>query len=94
METKIRKRNDELLKGIFEENFHEMLKFLYPNAAEIFDFDEGFSFLDKELFQIIPDRKKQKSKRIADLLVKTKLKNKKEKWIIVHMLFLPVKNHC
>jgi hypothetical protein len=79
-----RKQNDELLKGVFEENVQDFLHFMYPNAKEIFDFDRGFSFKNKELFKIIPDRERSDGKRIADLLAKVYLRDGTEKWIMVH----------
>ena len=37
------KKNDELLKGIFEDNFPDFLRFIYPDADKIFDFDRGLT---------------------------------------------------
>lgn len=51
-----RKKNDELLKGAFKENFPDFLRFVYPDADEVIDFDKEIEFMDKELFVIIPDR--------------------------------------
>ena len=82
--SKPHRRNDELLKGAFEENFQDFLRFLYPDAYRIFDFDRGFQFMDKELLEIVPNRDKKKGKRVADLLAKVYLKDGSEKWILVH----------
>jgi hypothetical protein len=81
---KPRKQNDELLKGAFEEWFAEFLRFLYPQADSLFDFARGLTFMDKELFAIIPERERAKGKRVADLLVKVYLKDGTEKWILLH----------
>ncbi|MFB5946606.1 hypothetical protein [Albibacterium profundi] len=81
---KPRRQNDELLKGAFEENFQDFLRFLYPDADTIFDLERGFQFMDKELLEIIPNREKKKGKRIADLLAKVYLKDGSEKWILIH----------
>lgn len=78
------RQNDELLKGAFEENFEDFLRFLYPDAEGVFDFDRGFQFMDKELLEIVPNRDKKKGKRVADLLAKVFLKDGSEKWILVH----------
>lgn len=78
------KQNDELLKGAFEENFPDFLRFLYPNADGLFDFARDLTFMDKELLAIIPERERKKGKRIADLLVKVFLKDGTEKWILLH----------
>lgn len=79
-----RKQNDELLKGAFEENFIDFLRFLYPNADDIFDFSRAIEFMDKELLAIIPDRERKKGKRIADLLAKVYLKDRTEKYIMLN----------
>jgi len=78
------KQNDKLLKGVFEEWFVEFLRFLYPNAGDLFDFSRGLTMMDKELLSIIPDRERKKGKRVADLLVKVYLKDGTEKWILLH----------
>ncbi len=81
---KLRKQNDELLKGAFEDWFVEFLRFLYPQADDLFDFARGLTFMDKELYAIIPERERRKGKRVADLLVKIYLKDGTEKWILLH----------
>ncbi|SEL30886.1 hypothetical protein SAMN05421740_104217 [Parapedobacter koreensis] len=78
------KRSDELLKGAFEENFPDFLRFLYPDADRLFDFDRGLTFMDKELLEIIPDRERTKGKRVADLLVKVYLKDGSEQHILLN----------
>lgn len=78
------KQNDELLKGAFEENFVDFLRFLYPDADDIFDFSKGIQFMDKELMSIVPDRDRKKGKRIADLLAKVFLKNGTAKHIMLN----------
>lgn len=78
------KKNDELLKAIFEDNFPDFLRFMYAEAEDIFDLGRGLTFMDKELLEIIPDRERKKGKRVADLLVKVFLKDGREKWILVH----------
>ncbi|MDX3916922.1 MAG: hypothetical protein QHC79_25495 [Pseudosphingobacterium sp.] len=79
-----RKKNDELLKGAFEEWFPEFLRFLYPAADDLFDFEKGLTFKDKELLAIIPDRERRTGKRVADLLVKVFLKDGSEKYILLN----------
>lgn len=82
---KPRKKNDELLKGAFEDNFPDFLRFVYPDAEEILDFEKGIEFMDKELHAIIPDRERKKDKRVADLLAKLYLKDGTEKWILLNV---------
>lgn len=79
-----RKQNDWLLKGAFEENFQDFLRFIYPDADELFEFSKGLTFMDKELNVIIPHRERRKGGREADLLVKVWLKDGSEKWILLH----------
>ncbi|MBE8722152.1 RpnC/YadD family protein [Sphingobacterium pedocola] len=78
------KQNDELLKGAFEENFPDFLRFLYQDADVIFDLSRKIEFMDKELLAIVPDRERKKGKRVADLLAKVFLKDGTEKRILVH----------
>src|SRR5690606_2548522 len=78
------KKNDELLKGIFEDNFPDSLRFIYPEADGIFDFDRGITFMDKELLEIIPERERKGGTRVADLLVKVYLLDGSERWILIN----------
>ncbi|MFA4868970.1 MAG: hypothetical protein WC623_12260 [Pedobacter sp.] len=80
-----RKKNDELLKGAFKENFPDFLRFVYPDADEVIDFDKEIEFMDKELFAIIPDRERKNDKRAADLLAKLHLKDGTEKWVLLNV---------
>lgn len=82
---KPRKKNDELLKGVLQENFFDFLSFVYPDADEIVDFEMGIDFMDKELFAILPRRTRTNDKRVADLLAKLYLKNGTEKWILLNV---------
>ncbi|SMC44930.1 RpnC/YadD family protein [Pedobacter africanus] len=79
------KKNDELLKGAFEENFYDFLRFMYADADEVIDFEKGIEFMDKELHTIIPLRERRKGKRQADLLAKLYLKDGTEKWILLNV---------
>lgn len=79
------KQNDQFLKGTLEENLPDFLRFVYPEADELFDFDQGIELLDKELLAIIPDRERKKGKRIADLLVKVFLKDGTEHHILINI---------
>lgn len=80
-----RKKNDELLKGAFEDNFFDFLRFVNPEAEQILDFSKGVDFMNTELFAIIPDRERKKDKRIADLLAKLYLKNGTETWVLLNV---------
>ncbi len=79
-----RKQNDGLIKGVFEEIFPDFLRFIYPNADNLFDFSKELIFMDKELNVIIPQRERRKGGREADILVKVWLIDGTEKWILLH----------
>ena len=70
-------------RGIIEDLFEYFLTYFYPNAEELFDFEKGFEFLDKELEQLFPPSKSKH--RFADKLVKVHTKQGKEKWILIHI---------
>jgi predicted transposase YdaD len=78
------KRDDTLWKSILEDVFTDFLRFFYPNADEIFDFERGFEFLDKELEDISP-RQNEEDIRYVDKLVKVWLKSGEEEWILIHV---------
>jgi hypothetical protein len=81
----MRRDNDILWKGILEEVFDDLLRFIFPNAEEVFDFGRGFEFLDKELAQMYPEPGKKSATRFVDKLVKVFLKDGKEQWLLVHI---------
>ncbi len=80
-----RRKSDELLKGITEENLPDLLTFLYPESEDIFNFDKGITALDKELHAIIPDRERKNGAREADLLFKIWLRNGLEQLILLNL---------
>lgn len=45
------------------------LRFFYPNVEELFDFERGFEFLDKELEEITREQRTEEI-RFVDKLVK------------------------
>ena len=53
---------DILWKGIIEDLFADFLRFFYERADEVFDMDQGFAFLDKELGQLYPGEEYPASK--------------------------------
>ena len=76
------RQDDRFLKAAFEEWFPWLLRFFYKNADQIFDFNRGIQFLDKELRMIVPERERSKGDREADLLAKVYLLDGTERWII------------
>ncbi|QEC79194.1 RpnC/YadD family protein [Mucilaginibacter ginsenosidivorax] len=81
----MRRKDDILWKGILEDVFDDFLCFLNPDARDIFDFDKGFEFLDKELEQVFPPETDEYSPKVIDKLVKVFTKSGKEEWILVHI---------
>jgi hypothetical protein len=51
----MQRKNDALWKGILEEVFDDMLRFIFPDIDKVIDLKRGFVFLDKELEQMYPD---------------------------------------
>jgi predicted transposase/invertase (TIGR01784 family) len=81
----MRRKDDILWKGILEDVFDDFLCFLNPEAPEVFDFEKGFEFLDKELEQVFPPENDEYSPKVIDKLVKVFTKAGKEEWILVHV---------
>jgi predicted transposase YdaD len=81
----MRRKDDILWKGILEDVFDDFLRFLNPDADQVFDFDKGFEFLDKELEQVFPPEDDAYSPKIIDKLVKVFTKSGKEEWILAHV---------
>ena len=81
----MRRKDDILLKGAFEETFPDLLEFVFKQEADIFDLEKGFQFLDKELAELFPDLERNGGSRFVDLLAKVFLKSGEEKLILVHV---------
>ena len=79
------KRDDALWKGLIEDLSDDFLKFFFPNAEEIFDFNRKISFLDKELEQIFPNNPDEFSPKYVDKLIKVYRKSGKDEWVLVHI---------
>ncbi len=50
-----RRKNDILWKGMLEEVFDDLLRFIFPKADQIFEMKRGFEFLEKELGEMYPE---------------------------------------
>lgn len=75
---------DTQWKEIISSLFQDFIKFFLPQASRLIDFDQPIEFLEQELHKIISDKYK-KGKVINDKLVKVRLKNGEEKWILIHI---------
>jgi hypothetical protein len=81
----MRHNKDILWKGLLEWVFDDLLRFVYPNADEVFDMQKGFGFLDKELAEMYPEPEKKTDVRAVDKLVKVFRKGGGEEWILTHI---------
>ena len=79
------KKNDIIFKGAFEDYFAHLLRFIYPNAEQIFDFNREIIFINKELAEIDIDPKQSGGTKNADLLAKVFLLDGTEKWFLLHI---------
>ncbi|WP_394234241.1 Rpn family recombination-promoting nuclease/putative transposase [Niallia oryzisoli] len=74
---------DHLWKDVITDLFEEFLLFFSPELYEHVDFTVPPEFLEQELHTIIPES--QANKRYSDKLVKLKMKNSEEQWVLVHV---------
>jgi len=81
----MRQKEDYLFKAILEEIFDDFLKFLQPDAEDIFDFSKGIVFMDKELQQLFPPENEEYSPKVVDKLAKVFTRDGKEEWILIHV---------
>jgi predicted transposase YdaD len=81
----IRKKNDILWKGMLEEVFDDLLRFVFPRADQVFDMKRGFEFLEKELGKMYQDPEKKSDTKFVDKLVKVYQKDGSEEWVLCHV---------
>ena len=79
------RKSDILWKVIMEEVFPDLLRFIFPDADEVYDMERGFEFLDKELAELNPQPDEEKDSRFADKLVKAYHKDGVEEWVLLHV---------
>ena len=79
------RKNDILWKVIMEEVFPDLLRFIYPDADDVYNMERGFEFLDKELAELNPQPDEEKDSRFADKLVKVYHRNGLEEWVLLHV---------
>jgi hypothetical protein len=80
-----RRKNDILWKGMLEEVFDDLLRFIFPKADQIFNMKRGFEFLEKELGEMYPEPEKKSDTKFVDKLVKVYQKNGSEEWVLCHI---------
>src|ERR1700733_2002691 len=76
---------DILWKGVLRWVFDDLLRFVFPDAEQVFDFQRKFHFLDKELEALDAKAGKKNDIRFADNLVKVFRKDGAEEWVLVHI---------
>jgi len=79
------RKSDILWKVVMEEVFDDLLRFIFPDADQVYDLDRGFEFLDKELAEMYPEPDKKTETRHADKLVKVFNREGQEEWVLCHI---------
>ena len=74
---------DSPWKAALEVYFEAFMAFCFPDVHADIDWARGYEFLDKELQKIVRDA--ETGRRCADKLVKVRLKNGREKWLLIHI---------
>ena len=70
---------------VLEELFDDLLRFIFPDADQVYDMERGFEFLDKELSEMYPEPGKGSATRFADKLVKVFRRDGEEDCILCHI---------
>ncbi len=81
----MRRKSDILWKGMLEEVFDDLLRFIFPDADQLFDLTKGFEFLNRELAELYPEPDKESSTRFVDKLVKVFRRDGSEEWLLTHV---------
>src|ERR1700742_2676055 len=76
---------DILWKGVLQWVLDDLLRFVFPNADEVFDLKKEFVHLDKELAGLDPGPGKKADVRSVDNLIKIFKKDGGEEWILIHV---------
>ncbi|MCK4605457.1 MAG: hypothetical protein KAU41_12345 [Deltaproteobacteria bacterium] len=74
---------DSPWKEIIEVYFNDFMAFFFPDIAEEVDWDRGYTFLDKELQQVVLDA--ELGRRFADKLAQVWRRDGDEAWVLVHI---------
>ena len=65
--------------------FDDLLRFIFPDADQVYNIERGFEFLDKELTELYPEPGKGSATRIADKLVKVFCRDGEEDCVLCHI---------
>jgi hypothetical protein len=77
-----RRKSDILWKVVIEEVFDDLLRFLFPDAGQVYNMERGFEFLEKELVEMYPEPDKETDTRFTDKLVKVFNRKGQEEWVL------------
>ena len=76
---------DILWKSLLESVFDDLLRFVYPEADQVFDLQKKLGFLDKELAELYPTPEERTDVRFVDKLIEVSRKDGSEEWVLVHL---------
>ncbi len=79
------RKSDILWKVIMEEVFDDLLRFIFPDADQVYNMERGFGFLEKELAELYPEPIKDPDTRFADKLVRVYTREGEEEWVLCHI---------
>ena len=74
-----------LWKGVLEQVFEDLLRFVFPDVDAEFDLQRGVLFLDKELGEMYPEPYQATSTRVVDKLIKVYRRDGQERWMLIHL---------
>jgi predicted transposase/invertase (TIGR01784 family) len=79
------RKSDILWKVVMEEVFDDLLRFIFPDADQVYNMERGFEFLDKELAEMYPEPDKESATHFADKLVRVFRRDGQEDCILCHV---------
>jgi predicted transposase YdaD len=79
------RKSDILWKAVMEEVFDDLLRFIFPDADQVYNMERGFEFLDKELAELYPEPDKESATYFADKLIRVFRRDGKEDCILCHV---------
>ena len=76
---------DILWKGMIEDVFVDLVRFVFGPAKEDLDLERGVQFLDKELADLNPEPGRPIENKFVDKLAKIYRKDGGELWLLLHL---------
>ena len=81
----MRHNKDILWKSLLERVFDDLLRFVFPEADNVFDLQKKLRFLDKELAELYPTPEQEADVRHVDKLIEVSRKDGTGEWMLVHL---------